>query len=117
MIHNRLQPLLAIITLLSVSPIISMDDPKIPTISFKDKTREELNQYALEHEVRDLSPHSKKSLEDRMKEVGITPDTRDFIYTALASDGSRPVNYDTAPFIFARIPYLLAQKKAADSQK
>ncbi len=109
--------LIALLLVSAESSLIGMDDPKIPTISFKDKTREDLNQYALEHEVRDLSPRSKKSLEDRMKEVGITPDTRDFIYTALASDGSRPVNYDTTPFIFARIPYLLAQKKAADSPK
>ncbi len=99
------------------SLLIAMDGQSLPSITFKYKTREELNQYALEHEVRDLSPRSKKSLEDRMKEVGITPGTRDFVYTALASDGSRVVNYDTTPFICARLAYLLALKKETDSQK
>lgn len=109
--------LIGLLLLSAGSVLIAMDGQSLPSITFKYKTREELNQNALDHEVRDLSPRSKKTLDDRFKELGITEYTGDHIYTALASDGSRVVNYDTTPFIFARLRYLLALKKATDSQK
>lgn len=110
--HSRILSQFFIVSVFMTFSLIAMDGQSLPSISFKHKTREELNQYALEHEVRDLTPRSKQSLEDRVQELGINKDSRDFIYTALASDGSRPVSYDTTPFIFARLAYLVEQEKS-----
>lgn len=71
------------------SVLVAMDGQSISTIDFKNKTKEELNTFALEKDVDCLTPRSKQSLEARIKELGITQKSGDFIYTALASDGSR----------------------------
>ncbi len=118
MIHNRLRPLLAIIALLSVSPLISMDDPKIPTISFKDKTREELNRFAIEHEVHLLTPRSKQSLKEKIKELGIDLNSGDLIYTASASDGETPIRPgDFIKFVTVKQYYAYYKQMPPDSYR
>jgi hypothetical protein len=100
------------------SVVVAMDGQSIPTIDFKNKTKEELNRLAIEMDVLALTPRSKQSLEDRVKELGITQKSGDLIYTALASDGSRKANtQDIDVFIMAKMNQLNAQKRALVQSK
>lgn len=104
--YNRLFILFFIFPLLSMSVIISMDGQQMPTINFNDKTKEELNRFAIENDVHALTPRSKKSLKDKMEELGINVNSGEFIYTALTSDGSMPARPgDVIKFVTTKIYY------------
>lgn len=117
MIIKRYVILLFILSTGSV--LVAMDGQDMPTIDFKNKTREELNTLALERDVDSLTPRSKQSLEARIKELGIIQQSGDFIYTALASDGSRKAYIqDIDIFIATQINYWNAQKRvSSDSEQ
>ncbi len=100
------------------SALIAMDGQGMPTKNFKNKTKDELNTLALEIDVRLLTPRSKQSLEDRVKELGITQQSGDLIYTALASDGSRKAHaQDIDAFLAAQINHWNVQKRASSSSE
>lgn len=73
------------------SALIAMDGQTIVGIDFKEMSRAALNEFAIQQDVLKLTPRSKQSLEARVKELNITKENGDFIYMALASDGSRPI--------------------------
>lgn len=118
MIHNRLFILFFIFPLLTMSFFISMDGSQVPTIDFKKKNKEELNAFAIENEVHALTPRSKISLQERIKELGITTDSGDFIYTALTSDGSMPARPgDVIKFVTTKIYYAQHKQMPPDSYR
>jgi hypothetical protein len=89
-----------------------------PTIDFKNKSRQELNGVAITANVLALTPRSKKSLEERVIELGITIDTGDFIYTALSADGSRPARPgDIVKFVTTKSYYAQYKQMPPDNYR
>lgn len=106
MILNRLHALLFVTTSLTIASLISMDGKNVPTIDFKNKSLQELNEFAIVNEVPALTPRSRQSLQDKLRELGITINSGEYIFTALSADGKTPIRPgDIIKFISAKSYY------------
>lgn len=118
MIHNRLQALLFVATSLTIASLISMDGKNVPTIDFKNKSLQQLNEFAIVNEVLALTPRSRQSLQDKLQELGITMNSGEFIYTALSGDGKTPARPgDVIKFIATKQYYAHHKQMPPDNHR